>query len=235
MLYDTIKKLKQSSLLELSWLISQREKRQENEHLLQKIVGFITVYNVRPPITTVLDLLKLPRPKEIAVIDNRKGENKETIIVDSNYVKVTTMIYRSTLDDSYVFNFNENCSHYLIVLGGKPNELLQQETNKIVHQFSLTAEFPKAVWSELKIKRTPTHFARSKTKCVFYGKHWSVTVTFCPDNVSRITAWTGINTAVPWDTGQPFVITTNTPALVLTPKRAKHSFSCDIEEVERFV
>lgn len=234
MSYIDIENLQKCKLLEFHWLISQKDNRQKNEHLLPKIKGFITTYNMRPPITTILSLQKLPHPKELAVVDENRVEANKSIIVDNNFVKVTSDIYRNILDDSYVFNCNDQSTHYLILSGGTPNALLQGEINKLLHQLTLSSDFPKFIWERFKISKQPTHFLRTKSSCKFFGQNWSVTITLCPDNVLRITEWINVHIPVTWDTGESFVITQNLPPLLLQPKRSKNRFSCEIEVLERY-
>lgn len=233
-MYSTIQLLNECGLIEIDWLSAKRDERHKNEHLLQKIIGFVTVYNIRPPITVILSLQHLPRPKEIAVLHRDTIRNTESLVVDDNYVKVTPDIFRSQLDDSYVFDINEMATHYIIIKGGRPCKILKDESLKLINQFSLSKSFASILWKEMGIKRTPLYYFRLKSSCEYFGKNWSVTITFCDDNILRVTAWKGISTPVVWDTGARFIFTKNYPALLLIPERSKNSFSCEIRTVEPF-
>lgn len=231
-MYATIQALKKCGLIEVDWLRAHKEEKQKNEHLLAKIHGFITVYTLRPPITTLLKEQHLPRPKELAIVQ-RPGQSK-SLVINDGFVKVTPNIYRSPIDDCYIFDTNDEYTHYLIVEGKTPCSILQSEILKIINQFALCPDFPNIIWSEIGLKRTPRYVQRLKSSCKFFGDDWSVTITFCPDTVLRITAWDGIITPIDWDTGQAYIFTDSFPTLVITPKRFETSFTCDIDILEPF-
>jgi len=233
-MYATIQALQKCGLIEVDWLSAHKEERHKHEHLLTKIHGFITIYTLRPPVTTLLKEQYLPRPKELAIVQRKPPGQSNSVIVNDGFVKVTPNIYRSPLDDCYIFDTNDELTHYLIVEGKKPCTILQSEISKIINQFSLCPSFPKVLWSEIALDRVPLYVQRFKSSCKFFGKGWSVTITFCPDTVLRITAWDGISTQVSWDTGEAYIFTEATPTLVLTPKRSLTSFSCDIDIIEPF-
>lgn len=233
-MYATIQVLKNCGLIEVDWLKAHKEDKHKNEHLLTKIHGFITVYTLRPPITTLLKAQHLPRPKELAIMRRQPPAQSGSLVINDGFVKVTPNIYRSPLDDCYIFDTGDEFTHYLIVEGKKPCRILQAEISKIINQFALCESFPGILWLEMGLKRTPLYIQRFKSSCKYFGKNWSVTITFCPDTVLRITGWDGITTRVAWDTGQNYIFTDSTPTLVLTPRRSQASFSCEIDTVEPF-
>lgn len=234
MSFELIETLKKSKLIALDFLIKQQANRRKNEYLLKDIVGFLTVYPTRPCLSVYLDLMKLPQPKEIAIL-HKPPEDEEPFSNSTHIVKVTSSIFRSIVDDSYIFDVNLNLKYYLIVKNGVPNALLKKEIATMFHQLSISEEYPLHIWKATGIDRKPTHFLRCKSSCTFYGNGWGVTVTFCPDAVLRVTGWVGMETFVAWDTGAPFIITTGTPPLLFTPKRSKIKFETEIEELEDFI
>ena len=227
--------LKDSGLLPISDLIEQRDRRHENEHLLSKIVGFITEHQTRPSTLTMLEHQRLPQPKELNICSNSEEfPNYQSFAKKEGMVKVTAFIWRSTLDDMYLFHLHATRTFYLIIRGMEGCKRLNREMATLVNQLAIGPEFPKYLWSNTKLTRVPSHVLRRKASCRFYGETWSVEVTFCPDQVVRITGWTGISVKVDWDTGKEFVITKGSPPLLLTPSRTKHAFSTEIEELDGF-
>ena len=227
--------LKESGLLPLSDLIEQRDRRHENEHLLSKIVGFVTEYQNRPSTLTLLEHQRLPSPKELTICTNSEEfPIHQNLAKRDGLVKVTACIWRSTLDDMYLFHLHASRTFFLIIKGREGCKRLNREMATLVNQLAIGPEFPKYLWSNTKLTRVPSHVLRRKASCSFYGETWSVEVTFCPDQVVRITGWTGISVKVDWDTGKEFVITKGSPPLLLTPTRSKHAFSTVIEELDGF-
>ena len=192
-MYSTIQLLNECGLIEIDWLSAKRDERHKHEHLLQKIVGFVTVYNIRPPITTILSLQNLPRPKEIAILHQNSIQNTGSVVVDDNYVKVTPDIFRSQLDDSYVFNINEVATHYLIIKGEKPCKILKDESLKLINQFSLSKSFATTLWSEMGIKRKLFTIYGPSQAVSISAKTGPLPLRFVM-NILRVTAWKGIST-----------------------------------------
>ena len=229
-MYSTIQLLNECGLIEIDWLSAKRDERHKHEHLLQKIVGFVTVYNIRPPITTILSLQNLPRPKEIAILHRNSIQNTGSVVVDDNYVKVTPDIFRSQLDDSYVFNINEVATHYLIIKGEKPCKILKDESLKLINQFSLSKSFATTLWSEMGIKRKPLYYLRSKSSCVF-RQNWSLPLRFVI--IYYEYSLEGYFHPSSLGHGCAFILQKIT-RFASHPERSKNSFSCEIRTVENF-
>ena len=114
MSFELIETLKKCRAICLKTLIEQKSNRRQNEHILKDIVGFLTVFPTRPCTSTYLDILNLPLPKEIAIMN----DDFETLLNDTSskvpkYItQVSSHIYRSLIDDSYIFKTKSNIDFY---------------------------------------------------------------------------------------------------------------------------
>lgn len=228
-IHGSINDLTSSGLFPVAKLMEQAGDRQKNEHLLSRLVGFLMTSSMRPNVLILFKTQNLPHPRELTVYEN--SEVEEIPFGNSAMVRVSSYIWRSTVDDTYVFHLSPQREFFLVIRGFEPCPLLRSEALLLVHQLSSQPDFPLYLWRQGRLKREVHYYQQKGLSCVYYGRNWSVELTFCEDHVVRITGWTGMPAKVTWDTGTSFVITRATPALVFRPTRSKNAFSTTIDVV----
>ncbi len=221
-MYEYINDLRSAGLFPVATLLAE-EDRSRHEHLLTKIIGVLVTSHERASSLILFRREKLPRPRELTVYENSAVET--VLFGKTSMVRVSAYIWRSTIDDTYAFHLSPQRTFYLIIEGLTPCDLLQAEIMQLVNQFSYSKEFPIYLWGQSRLQREILYFLQKNLSCTFFGKGWSVELTYCEDHVVRVTGWTGLATKVSWDTNASFVITTGSPALLFRPTRSKNGFS----------
>ena len=178
-------------------------------------------YQARPSTLTMLEQQRLPQPKELTFAPTARSFRTTRVLQRKTDGQVTAFIWRSTVDDMYS-HLHATRTFYLIIRGME-GKRLNREMATLVNQLAIGSEFPVPL-EQHKADAGAKPRAPAEGQLQILRRDWSVEVTFCPDQVVRITGWTGICQGG-LGHGKEFVITKGFPPLLLTPTRTKHALA----------